>query len=157
MSIVAQSSCSDLSRFRWFSPTLASDISRQTFVGNIAEAYGQYHLDGVDIDWEYPGEPGDPRNYVDSNDAANFLEFLKLLRATLPSTARISAAVQTTPFTDVNGQSMNHAKAFADVLDWILIMNYDTWGRAFSPIPSLRACPLKRGFSFIQSRIQRTP
>ena len=107
-------------------------MSRQTFVGNIADAYDRYHLDGIDIDWEYPGEPGDPRNYVNSNDTANFIEFLKLLRTTLPLTARISAAAPTIPFTGANGQSMGSAQAFATVLDWILIMNYDTWGRAFS-------------------------
>ena len=69
---------------------------------------------------------------MDSNDTANFLEFLKLLRTTLPPTARISAAAPTIPFTGANEQSMRSVQAFAGVLDWILIMNYDTWGREFS-------------------------
>lgn len=111
-----------------FSPTLESDFGRKAFVDNILIAYDQYHLDGIDIDWEYPGQPGDPRNYVDANDTANFLEFLKLLRTTLPPTARISAAVQTAPFADANGYPMSDVRAFADVLDWVVIMNYDTWG-----------------------------
>ena len=120
------------SRLRLFSPTLASEVGRQTLVGNIANTYNQYHLDGIDIDWEYPGELGDPRNSVDPNDTANFFEFLKLLRTTLPPTARISAAAPTIPFAGADGQSMRSVQAFASVLDWILIMNYDTWGGAFS-------------------------
>jgi chitinase len=104
--------------------------SRQAFVKNIALIYDQFHLDGIDIDWEYPARPGDPRNYVNSNDTANFLEFLRLLRTTLPLTARISAAVPDTPFSDANGQPMKDVRPFADVLDWVLIMNYDVWGGA---------------------------
>jgi chitinase len=107
-----------------------SDSSRQIFAKNIALVYDQFNLDGIDIDWEYPAQPGDPRNYVGANDTANFLEFLRLLRTTLPTTARISAAVQTTPFIDADGQPMKDVRLFADVLDWFLIMNYDVWGGA---------------------------
>jgi chitinase len=109
--------------------------SRQTFVKNIALVYDQFHLDGIDIDWEYPALRGDPRNYVGANDTANFLEFLWLLRGTLPGTARISAAVQTTPFADATGQPMKDVRPFADVLDWLLIMNYDVWGGVSCIIP----------------------
>ena len=110
--------------------------SRQTFVKNIALVYDQFHLDGIDIDWEYPAQQGDPRNYVDANDTANFLEFLSLLRGTLPQTARISAAVQTTPFADATGQPMKDVQAFTNVLDWVVIMNYDVWGGVSRIIPS---------------------
>lgn len=115
--------------------------SRQTFVKNIALVYDQFHLDGIDIDWEYPAHQGDPRNYVGANDTANFLEFLSLLRGTLPQTARISAAVQTTPFTDATGQPMKDVRPFAKVLDWLLIMNYDIWGGVSCTIPTLPIIP----------------
>lgn len=124
--------------------------SRQTFVKNIALVYDQFHLDGIDIDWEYPAQRGDPRNYVGTNDTANFLEFLRLLRGTLPRTARISAAVQTTPFTDATGQPMKDVQPFANVLDWLLIMNYDVWGGVSCIIASFqlsRQC----GCSFVHS------
>jgi chitinase len=115
-----------------------SSSSRQAFAKNIALVYDQFQLDGIDIDWEYPAQPGDPGNYVDANDTANFLEFLRLLRTTLPSTARISAAVQATPFADANGQPMKDVRPFADVLDWLLIMNYDVWGCASIPYLDFR-------------------
>jgi chitinase len=131
------------SRLRWFSRAVANDSTRQSFVSSIEYVYNQYHLDGIDIDWEYPGQPGDPQNYFDSKDTVNFLEFLKLLRATLPPTARISAAVQTTTFAGADGQPMVDVHAFADVLDWVLLMNYDTWGGGFC-MAFLSAIPLIR-------------
>jgi chitinase len=106
-----------------------TDLNRQSFAKSIADLYFRYHLDGIDIDWEYPGQH--PLDYVDSGDTANFLEFLKLLRRTLPPTARISAAVKTTTFVGADGQPMNDLHAFADVLDWVLLMNYDTWEGRF--------------------------
>lgn len=112
--------------------------SRQAFVNNIKLVYERFLLDGIDIDWEYPAQRGDPRNYVYANDTANFLEFLRLLRGALPRTARISAAVQTTPFTDATGQPMKDVQDFANVLDWVLIMNYDIWGGVFCIIPSFQ-------------------
>ena len=127
--------------------------SRQTFAENIALLYDQFHLDGIDIDWEYPAQQGDPRNYVGSDDTANFLEFLRLLRTILPSTARISAAVQAVPFVDANGQPMKDVRSFADVLDWVLIMNYDVWGGAYY-VSRLRIKlsydPHQSGSSFIE-------
>ena len=130
--------------------------SRQTFVKNIALVYDQFHLDGIDIDWEYPAQRGDPRNYVGANDTANFLEFLWLLRGTLPRTARISAAVQTAPFADATGQPMKDVRPFANVLDWLLIMNYDVWGGVSRIIPSFRLSH-QCGYSFVQPWTECTP
>ncbi|KAI9512210.1 glycoside hydrolase family 18 protein [Russula earlei] len=121
---------------RLFSPILGSDDGRQVFVKNIATVYKEYRLDGIDIDWEYPGRLGHPRNYVDQNDTSNLLEFLKLLRKNLPSSARISAAVTPTPFADASERPMGDVRAFADVLDWFLLMNYDTWGASSNPGPN---------------------
>jgi GH18 family chitinase len=110
---------------------MKTDTGRQAFVNDITTVYAMYDLDGIDIDWEYPSQQGDQSNYVDRDDTVHFLEFLKLLRANLPPPARISAAVQTTPFADANGYPMDDVREFAAVLDWFLIMNYDAWGGEF--------------------------
>jgi chitinase len=144
------------SHLRFFSPAVNNSSSRQTFVQNIALVYDQFHLDGIDIDWEYPALRGDPRNYVGANDTANFLEFLRLLRGTLPRTARISAAVQTTPFADATGQPMKDVRPFANVLDWLLIMNYDVWGGVSCIIPSFQLSH-QCGCSFVQPWTEWTP
>lgn len=73
---------------------------------------------------------GQTGNSVSPHDTANFLVFLQDLRSTLPETARLSAACQVWPFSDEAGNPETDVSAFASVLDWILIMNYDTWGCA---------------------------
>jgi hypothetical protein len=113
---------------RHFSNAVATEKSRKMFVNNILAKYRAFDLDGIDIDWEYPGKDGGSGNHVSSDDAANFLLFLKLLRAMLPSTARISAAVETTTFVGNEGEPMQDMREFASVLDWILLMDYDVWG-----------------------------
>ena len=117
-------------RLRYFSLAVQNDTSRHTFVDNIVDIYHEHNLDGIDIDWEYPGTKGHPQNLVHPTDSANLLEFFKLLRTKLPPTARITAAVQTTPFAGVDGQPLNDVRAFAGVLDWVVLMNYDVWGGA---------------------------
>ncbi|KAL1661465.1 glycoside hydrolase family 18 protein [Schizophyllum commune] len=121
---------------KYFSPAVASDSSRQIFVDNIALAFDQYKLDGIDIDWEYPGRAGNDGNLFTPQDTANFLSFLKLLRAKLPVDAHISAATLTTPFVDGNGAPSADVSEFGDVLNWITMMNYDVWGSSSNPGPN---------------------
>lgn len=113
---------------RYFSSAVATDESRETFASNIKDAYEKFHLDGIDIDWEYPGQQGSGGNLVDPYDSRNFLSFLQVLRDVLPPDARITAAAQTVPFTDASGDPLKDVSDFVHVLDWILIMNYDVWG-----------------------------
>ena len=94
---------------------------------NIVTICKQHNVDGVDIDWEYPGQPGNAGNIISSSDSANYLAFLQLLRASWPS-AIITAATSTTTWAGSDGQPMEDVSGFAQVLDWINIMNYDTWG-----------------------------
>jgi chitinase len=107
---------------------VATASSRQLFADNIHAVYTSFNLDGIDIDWEYPGQDGNKGNQVNSGDTANYLQFLQLLRSTLPSSAMITAAVQPETFADSNGRPMKEISDFAKLLDWVLIMNYDVWG-----------------------------
>lgn len=127
-----------ISLCRHFSPAVSNDANRHTFVSNIVDVYTQYCLDGIDIDWEYPGQQGESSNTVSPSDTANFLSFLQLLRAKLPSVARITAATQTVPFAGANGSPLADVGDFASVLDWVLLMNYDTWGCECRSSPFVR-------------------
>lgn len=115
---------------RYFSTAVSSSKNRKTFANKILNVYNQFDLDGIDIDWEYPGQSGYHGNHVSRNDTANLLLFLRQLRTTLPASAKISATGQTVPFANANGDPIADASPFAAVLDWVLIMNYDTWGGA---------------------------
>ncbi|KAJ7590753.1 glycoside hydrolase [Mycena floridula] len=119
-----------------FSNCVATQASRQTFVSNILATYENYRLGGIDIDWEFPGQEGNPGNVYKPCDTSNFLFFLQLLRQTLPGDALITAAVQTTPFVGPDQQPLKDVSSFALVLNWIFIMNYDTWGASSEPGPN---------------------
>ncbi|KAG8726871.1 hypothetical protein FRC12_023021, partial [Ceratobasidium sp. 428] len=125
-----------------FSDAVSNDANRKEFVKNIVSMYHKFNLDGIDLDWEYPGTQGAGNNKVSPSDSAHFLTFLQLLRAQLPNDAKITAATQVTPFVGSDGEPMKDISAFAKVLDWILIMNYDVWGASSSPGPN---APLRNG------------
>lgn len=118
---------------------MATEASRHAFVSNLVKVYTLHSLDGIDIDWEYPGQQGDAGNIVSPSDSANFLSFLQLLRAKLPADAKITAATQTVPFAGADGKPLVNAAQFAAVLDWVLLMNYDTWGCESSSPPIVRS------------------
>ncbi|KAJ6515764.1 glycoside hydrolase [Mycena sanguinolenta] len=121
---------------KYFSSAVATDQARKTFVENIYNLYNQFNIDGIDIDWEYPGYEGQAGNEVSEWDSANFLTFLKLLRDWLPGDAVISAAALTTPFHGPDGEPMSDVWEFSQVLDWTLLMNYDVWGASSNPGPN---------------------
>ncbi|KAI0036802.1 glycoside hydrolase [Vararia minispora EC-137] len=116
-----------------FSPAVATNDSRNTFARNVIDLYNSHSLDGIDIDWEYPSQKGADGNAVDPSDTTNLLEFLRLLRTMLPSSAVITAAAQTVPFSGSSGSPSSDVHEFAAVLDWVLMMNYDTWGESSDP------------------------
>lgn len=99
---------------------------RQTLTNNIAAFVSANGLDGVDFDWEYPGAtdipgipPGSPQ------DGTNYLAFLKLMRAALPTTKSLAIAAPASywylrgfPISDI-----------AAVVDYIVYMTYDLHGQ----------------------------
>ncbi|KAF8605404.1 glycoside hydrolase [Ceratobasidium sp. AG-I] len=127
---------------RCFSDAVSNDANRREFVKNIVAMYHKFNLDGIDIDWEYPGVQGAGSNKVSPSDSAHFLLFLQHLRTQLPEGAKITAATQVTPFAGPDGAPMKDVSGFAKVLDWILIMNYDVWGASSTPGPN---APLRDG------------
>lgn len=79
--------------------------------------------------WEYPTETGIGCNIISANDTSNFLKFLTELRQThWASDIILTAAVTLTPWLDENGDALTDVSSFANLLDWVAIMNYDVWG-----------------------------
>ncbi|KAF9653393.1 glycoside hydrolase [Thelephora ganbajun] len=96
-----------------FSAAVATEGNRKKFASNILDAYDRFSLDGIDIDWEYPGQQGNAGNGVSSSDTENFLLFLQHLRRVLPPSAKITAATQTVPFAGSNGRPLQDMSEFA--------------------------------------------
>lgn len=94
---------------------------------NIANFIKQHNLDGVDIDWEYPGAPDIPGIPPgNKEDGTNYLGFLILLKRLLPGkTVSIAAPA-----------SYQYLKqypiyAIGQVVDYIVYMTYDLHGKVF--------------------------
>lgn len=74
-----------------FHAAAASDSSRRTSAANLVAFMKQYGLDGIDIDWEYPGvdRPADTNDPYDKGapggpeDTVNYNLFLKAIREAL--------------------------------------------------------------------------
>ncbi|KAH7906170.1 glycoside hydrolase family 18 protein [Hygrophoropsis aurantiaca] len=114
---------------QWFSSNVDSAENRTVFAQTVANFAEQYDLDGINFDWEYPNDQGIGCNTISPNDTSNFLAFLQELRQN-PIGAKLvlSAAVAVTPFVGPDGNPSTDVSGFADVLDYIAVMNYDVWG-----------------------------
>ncbi|KAG6375578.1 chitinase [Boletus reticuloceps] len=113
----------------WFSSDVATPENRTVFVKAVADFAEQYDLDGINFDWEYPNDQGIGCNTISANDTQNFLYFLQELRANpVGAKLTLSAATALSPFRDASGSPSTDVSGFAEVLDYIAIMNYDVWG-----------------------------
>ncbi|KAF9395356.1 hypothetical protein CPC16_008589 [Podila verticillata] len=121
---------------QYFSPLAATQQGRKIFIDGAVQFVQDYNLDGIDIDWEYPGRLGSTCNAFDEkNDANNFLILLQELRAAFSEMPRgdqleISLATRIVPFDGPNGQ-LTDVSEFAKVVNHINVMAYDIngpWG-----------------------------
>ncbi|KAJ1603611.1 hypothetical protein NDA14_002119 [Ustilago hordei] len=119
----------------YFSLAVRTASARATLIGNIIKYYNTYSLDGIDLDWEYPGQVG-AGNHLDPSDTANFQTFLTQLRAALPQGALITGAVSHTPWRASSGHPVASVARAAAAMDYIMIMNYDVWGSSANPGPN---------------------
>ena len=71
-----------------FSDAALTDSSRHKFAWSGIEVIDMYDLDGIDLDWEYPGQPGPGIKYREE-DRENFTLMLKTMREQLD---KLSAA-----------------------------------------------------------------
>ncbi|KZT29101.1 glycoside hydrolase family 18 protein [Neolentinus lepideus HHB14362 ss-1] len=114
---------------RYYSTAVASPANRTAFVKTVTTLATTYHLDGIDFDWEYPANQGIGCNTISRNDTSNFLAFLQLLRKDpIGKNLTLSAATGIGPFYNAKGEQSRNIKGFAEVLDYIEVMNYDIWG-----------------------------
>ncbi|KAF9161922.1 hypothetical protein DFQ26_004018 [Actinomortierella ambigua] len=128
---------------QYFSPLSSTPAGRKTFIDGAIRFVKNYDLDGIDIDWEYPGRAGSACNiYNEMNDAQNFLTLLRELRTALNAmpngqNLEISLATRIVPFDGPDGQ-MRDVSDFAKVVNHINIMAYDING-SWSPMTGANA------------------
>lgn len=114
-----------------FSDMALTQESRALFIKSAVEFIERYHLDGLDLDWEYPGLPGNNNTYR-AEDRENFVALLKESRQALDAAGNgkhyllTIAAGASQSFIDAN--DMGEA---AKYLDFVNLMTYDyagEWG-----------------------------
>jgi len=113
----------------YFSPAV-NPQNASTFVQTVLALVSQYQVDGIEFDWEFPvTQPSGGCNVVSPNDTANYLAFLQLMRQDpVGSSITLTAAVGLKPWVDATGSPMTDVSAFASLLDYISVMNYDLYG-----------------------------
>ena len=99
--------------------------NREILAKNLADFIKSNNLDGIDLDWEYPGAPDIPGiPPADPIDGPNYLELLKLIRGQLPDKSLSIAAPASfwylRPFP---------IEEIAKVVDYIVYMTYDLHGQ----------------------------
>lgn len=90
----------------------ASANGRTTFVNSLINLVGQYNLDGVDMDWEYP-DPG--------VEGDNFTLLMRQLGDALHSRGKLLTAAVVSGGSVANGVQ----PAVFGIVDWLNIMAYD--------------------------------
>ena len=115
-----------------FSDAVLTESSRRKFAKSGVDIIRQFNLDGVDIDWEYPGMKGEEGNIYRAEDKENFTLMFKAYREELDKlgqekrkryllTAAVGASKSFIEHTDMG--------ALAQYMDYVLIMTYDYGGR----------------------------
>lgn len=111
-----------------FSDAVLTDSLRTNFAKSAVEIIRKNNLDGVDIDWEYPGMPGEEGNVYREVDKENFTLMFAALRKELDILAKETGKPKLlTTATGGFASFLNHtemAKA-AQYLDYINLMTYD--------------------------------
>lgn len=113
----------------------ANASHRSKLVSQIADALKKFKLDGVDVDWEYPNSVG-AGNKFNPQDSDNLLALFKALRSKLGASKLITAAVTHLPWLDQHSKAISDVSAFAAVMSFVNVMNYDVWGSGANPGPN---------------------
>ncbi|BGP12171.1 Chalcone--flavanone isomerase 1 [Rhodosporidiobolus nylandii] len=112
-----------------FTKLLATDTSRADFVETLSTALDDYGFDGVDIDWEYPGKAGDTNDCTLLSLPARRVPLtrprIRTLRAKIGD-KYIAADTSAGVWIGADGNPSSDLSEFGEVLDWILIMTYDS-------------------------------
>lgn len=139
-----------------FSDAALSARSRDTFARSAVEFIRLHRLDGIDVDWEYPGQGVGAIEYR-SEDKENFTLLLKTLRAQLDAASHADGRAGQYRYlltiASADREYFDHTEMdrLHGYLDWINVMAYDfhnsltpTTGHHAGLYPSEFAAPTDR-------------
>ncbi|PCH04132.1 Glycoside hydrolase, superfamily [Penicillium occitanis (nom. inval.)] len=115
-----------------FSTAAVSETSRSTYAKNVAAMLQSTGLDGVDIDWEYPGGNGaDYKTVPNSQRADEVTTFPLLIQAIREAIGNDKILSIATPGLkrDMIGYTADNGPTVFDTVDMVNIMSYDLMNR----------------------------
>jgi chitinase len=111
-----------------FSDAVLTDSSRKIFAKSAVKIIKDHNLDGVDIDWEYPGMPGEEDNVYRPEDRENFTLMFEEIRRELDVLEKESGEKKLLT-TAVAGfeEFLKHSEMdqASKYLDFVNLMTYD--------------------------------
>jgi len=113
-----------------FSDAALTDASRALFAESAVELLRQFSADGIDIDWEYPGQGVAGIKYR-AEDRQNFTRLLQVLRDKLDAASaaqgRTGGGRYTLTIASADREYFDHSEMdkLHVYLDWINVMSYD--------------------------------
>src|SRR5215472_13576610 len=110
-----------------FSDEALTPESRAKFIDSAVEFIEQYQLDGLDIDWEYPGLPGAGHSFR-AEDKQNFTALLRELRARFDRESKKSGRrLYLTIAAGASPTWIEHTEMekVARIVDTVNLMSYD--------------------------------
>ncbi len=117
-----------------FSDVALTVSSREIFAQSALDFIHKYRLDGIDLDWEYPGQPGEDNVYR-PEDKQNFTLLLQSMREKLDGDEQELANhpdhhYLLTIASGANQRYLDHIETpeAARILDFINIITYDFYG-----------------------------
>lgn len=112
-----------------FSDAALTEASREKFANSAIAYMKRHHIDGIDLDWEYPGLPG-AGNTHRPEDKENFTALLKLLREKLDQLGTRKEKYLLTIASAASQAYLDHTEMQVahQYLDFINIMTYDFHG-----------------------------
>ena len=113
-----------------FSDAVLTDSSTRNFANSCIDIMAEYKLDGVDIDWEYPGMRGD-NNKFRPEDKEHYTLLFKYLREGLDSLSKLTGnRYLVTTAVGASQSYIDHTEMdkVQQYADYINIMSYDYKG-----------------------------
>jgi chitinase len=105
-----------------FSDLTSKRDSRKTFIKSLQSFLKEHSFDGIDIDWEYPGQREGSRPYVDRD---NLISLVKEIKEDLGRDVIVSVAVAASKYI---AQFAYDIPSLNDFVDFVNLMTYDYFG-----------------------------
>ncbi len=115
----------------YFSDAVLTPSSRSKFAKSSVDIISKYYLDGVDVDWEYPGQLGED-NVFRPEDKENYTLMFKEIRKELDSLTAKTGKIYSLTAAVGGAQSFIDHTEMAEVgkiLDYVYLMTYDYSGQ----------------------------